>query len=349
MNNRDLLRDFTHKRNLAQLESDVSQTEMALERSIRKAKADVVQAKANLNAREAENNRQKDKLQKTLDQLSKAKIYAPINGRVIYASSVERNPYRGNDEPLDEGQTVRERQKLIYLPTADSVNAEVDVHESNMRSIKPGLLALITLDAMPGKKYQGEVATISPLPDATRAWLNPDLKVYNTDIHITENGSELRTGMSCKVEIIIEKYKDVIYIPVQAVLKIGREDTVYVVKDNTIEPRKVKIGLDNNRMIRIIEGLEEGELVSLAPPLSSAEVTTEDSFAEDKTDETKTADQKAKKKDDPKQKPAGNISPEDMKKMKEKFQNASPEEKEKMRQGMRKNSGGQRQQRGPAK
>ena len=348
-NNRDLLRDFTHKRNLAQLESDVSQAEMALERSTRKAKADVIQAQADLTAKDAEYNRQKDKLEKTVDQISKAKIYAPINGRVIYATSVERSPYRSTGEPLDEGQMVRERQKLIYLPTADSVKAEVDIHESNMRSIKPGLPAIITLDAMPGKKYHGVVAVIAPLPDATSVWLNPDLKVYNTDINITGNGSELRTGMSCKAEIIIEQYEDAVYIPVQAVLRVDGEATVYVVNGNKLEPRKVRTGLDNNRMIRIISGLEEGDLVSLAPPLSSAEVMTEDIVAEDGSAGSKITGQKSEKNDDPKQGSAGNVSPEDMQKMKEKFQNASPEEKEKMRQNMRNNSGGQRQPKGPTK
>ena len=51
-NDLDLLRNFTYQREIAQLESDVAQAKMALERTTRKAKADVVQAEANLTAKE---------------------------------------------------------------------------------------------------------------------------------------------------------------------------------------------------------------------------------------------------------------------------------------------------------
>ncbi|MFA7485913.1 MAG: efflux transporter periplasmic adaptor subunit, partial [Phycisphaerae bacterium] len=69
-NNLDLLQNFTYQRRLAQLESDVSQAEMALERTIRKANANVVQAEADLRAKEAEYRRQQDRLQKLIDQIS---------------------------------------------------------------------------------------------------------------------------------------------------------------------------------------------------------------------------------------------------------------------------------------
>ncbi|MEE9555972.1 MAG: hypothetical protein V3V76_01830, partial [Candidatus Adiutricales bacterium] len=82
----------------------------------------------------------------------------------------------------------------------------------------------------------------------------------------------LRAGMNCTVDIIVEQYKEATYIPVQAVLRVGGDPTVYVVKGNKLEPRKIEIGLDNNSMIRTISGLEPGELVSLAPPLNQASI-----------------------------------------------------------------------------
>jgi hypothetical protein len=103
-------------------------------------------------------------------------------------------------------------------------------------------------------------------------WMNPDLKVYNTDIYLEGNEPLLRNGMSCKADIIVEQYQDVVYIPVHAVLRVEGQPTVYVVKDGKIEERKVEIGLDNNRMVTITSGLNEGEVVSLAPPLKAATV-----------------------------------------------------------------------------
>ena len=270
-NDLELLQNFTYHRTIAQLESDLSQAKMALERTIRKAKADIVQAEADLKARHAEYNRQKDKLAKIQDQIKKTKIYAPAAGLAIYATSAQTGGWRRNVEPLDEGQEVRERQELIYLPTTESALAEVNVHESNLEKVRIGLSTIISIDALPGKRFLGRVAHIAPLPDAQSMWMNPDLKVYNTQIHLENSGSALRTGMSCQAEIIIERYEDAVHIPVQAVLRVKGKPTVYVVLDgDRVTPREVEIGLDNNRMIRIIHGLEEGEVVLLTPPLGAA-------------------------------------------------------------------------------
>ncbi|GAG03173.1 unnamed protein product, partial [marine sediment metagenome] len=266
--NLDLLKNFTNKRQIAELKSDVSQSEMALERTNRKAKADVIQAEANLRATQSEYKRQQDKLGKLEEQIVKTKIYAPSDGQVIYATSAQGHRWRGNDEPLDEGRDVREREELIYLPTTSSVNAEVNIHESNMDKVSLKMPVMVTVDALPGKVFTGYVAKIAPLPDPTSVWLNPDLKVYNTDIFLDKNDEILRTGMSCKAEIIIEQYDDAIYVPVQAVLRVKGSPTVYVVKGKTYEPCKVRIGLDNNRMVHITSGLKEGEFVLLAPPLA---------------------------------------------------------------------------------
>lgn len=278
---RELLETYTYQRQIAQLDSDVRQAEMALERTEAKARANVIQAKADLAAREQEYNRQKDKLDKIDDQLSKAKVYAPADGMVIYATSARRGGWRDNREPLDEGVEVYERQELIYLPTAASSKAEVDIHEASLEKVRLGLPAVITVDALPGKKFIGTVGRIAPLPDPQSMWMNPDLKVYNSDIYLEGDDPALRTGMSCKVEIIVAQYADAIYIPIHAVIRVSGKPTVFVVHDDgTVEEREVEIGLDNNSMVRIVSGVNEGEVVWLAPPLRAA-TAQNDSQADD--------------------------------------------------------------------
>lgn len=343
----DLLEKFTKQRNIKQLESDVKQAEMALERAKRKAKADVEQAKANFKARESEYNRQKSKLKKLKEQIVKTKIYAPADGLVIYATSAKRGGWRSSTEPLDEGQDVRERQELIYLPTGTTVKAEVDIHESNLKKVREGLPAVITVGE---KSFVGTVANIAPLPDATSMWMNPDLKVYNTEIYIDGNDESLRSGTSCKVEIIVEQHEDAIYVPVQAVLRVEGETTVFVINKGETQKRTVETGLDNNRMIIITKGLEPGEIVSLTPPLKAAGVrlASDDVLSEltpaaenskaidikinerlEKINGTGPADTEPKQKQ--RRKRFENLSPQEREKMRERSRNMSPEEREKMR------------------
>ncbi len=272
-NSKKLLEDFTYHRNIAQLESDVHQSKMALERAERKAKADVVQAEADLKAKELEFSRQAEKFKKISDQLEKTKIYAPQDGMVVYATtSGEGHGPFGRREPMDIGVEVTERQDLINLPTTASMKARVDIHETSLEKVRVGLPAVITIDALAGKKFLGHVSTIAPLPDARSMWMNPDLKIYPTDIYLEDNDIALRTGMSCKAEIVVEQYKDVVYIPVVAVIRVAGRPTVFVVKDGLLKERVVEIGLDDNKMVRIISGLEEGEVVLMTPPLKAATI-----------------------------------------------------------------------------
>ena len=191
----DLLKNFTYKRKLAELESNIEQTRMALDRVQRRVTADVVQVDADLKAKEAEFRQQQDRLTKLELQITKTKLYAPIDGMVVYATSARGN-WRGNAEPLDEGQNVRERQELIYLPTATSMMAEIKVHESSLEKVRLDLPVRLTVDAVPGRAFTGRVAKIAPLPDAQSMWLNPDLKVFRAEIYLDGTGEDLRTGLS---------------------------------------------------------------------------------------------------------------------------------------------------------
>jgi len=347
---RDLLTEYTYKRQVAQYKSDVSQAEMAMERTERKSNASVIQAQAELKAKESEYQRQKDKLKKMSDQLAKTKIHAPTDGQVIYATSTKG----GHDpvEPLDIGREVQEREELIYLPAGYSSKADVMVHESHLKKITKGLPTVLTVDAIPGKTFYGTIESVAPLPDPRSMWANPDLKVYSTEIYIDGNDQALRTGMSCQAEIIVQQYDSVFYVPMQAVTRVNSEPTVYVQTGNLFQPRVVKLGLDNSKMVHILDGLKEGEIVLLTPPLKSSSTDSQnlnksgqpsDGLQEKISQNLKNAEkqlsensaQSTNTQPSAKKKTRGqfkNADPQQQEAMRKKFEQMSPEEKEKMRQ-----------------
>ena len=89
-----VLEEYTHQRVLAQVESDVKQTEAALERAKLKANADITQAEASLEAKKSEYERQQAELVKIVQQLAKCTLRAPVAGTVVYATT-GRPPWRG--------------------------------------------------------------------------------------------------------------------------------------------------------------------------------------------------------------------------------------------------------------
>jgi HlyD family secretion protein len=342
----NLLQNFSSKRQMAQLKSDIDQTRMTLERTKLRASADIIQAEAKLKAAEAEFKQEQSKYEKLQRQIENTKIYAPRSGLVVYATSA-RASWRGNQEPLDEGQTVRERQELIYLPTADTMVAVVQVHESNLKKLRLGLPVIVTVDALQGKSFMGKVMKIAPLPDAQSMFMNPDLKVYPTEILIDGSNPDLRTGMSCQAEIIVDQFDMATYVPVQSVIRVGGETVAYVKKGSDLVPTPVEIGLDNNRMIQIKSGLEKGQVVSLAPPLSEASAAQEAGHSENSgvnMDEVRSSLEESKRLDAVRpQRPTGmnnGMGPDGaagmpaggMEDMRQRFQNMSQEERDAMRQ-----------------
>lgn len=265
----NVLRTFTHQQKVEELESEVEQRALALERIRLRAAADIVQAEADYAARRSEHERQQERLAQINDQIEKCRIVAPAAGMVVYATTGQGRR-GGGDEPLREGQEVRERQDLIYLPTAAAMMADIRIHESSLRRVREGMEARVTVDALPDRVFEGVVRRIALLPDAQQGWLNPDLKVYQTEVHLVGDAPDLRPGMNCRAEIIIDELDEVLYVPLQSVVRVGRESVVYLPTSSAPQPRVVETGLDNNRMIHVVAGLTEAERVLLNPPLQAS-------------------------------------------------------------------------------
>ncbi len=372
--NLTLLQDYTYKRTVDELQSDVSQAEMALDRVKRKVAADELQADASLRAKEAEYEQQKSKLKKIEDQIQKAKVYAPADGLVVHATSAQSGGrHFFGSEPLAEGSNVRERQELIHLPTGSDFVANVSVHESSLQKIRPGLPVRLTVDALPDQSFTGKVVSIAPLPDPQSMYMNPDLKVYDAVINISDASESLRSGMTCTAEIVVDHYPSATYVPIQSVVRVGGQTVAYVKSGSKLELRPVEIGLDNNAMVRIVSGLMPGEMVSLSPPLDTSPASSSADLAGDldltglEGPQPVPADDRAVLPRDrqgagfpSRESRAGSrgeggeensqrgerrsLTPEEREKMREKFESMSPEEREALRQ--RQPEGGDRSRTG---
>ena len=272
----EVLETYTHRRDLAKYKSDVKQKEMALARARKKAASAIAQSESDLRAKESEFRKQRQRLDKLTNQIAKATIRAPRSGQVVYANESYRNR-----EPLQEGQEVWERQELIRLPTADTFAAKINLHEANLKSISTGMPVRVRCDAVPGRVFAGVVSKIAPMPDNERRWMNADLKEYPTEVLIDGGAGEIKNGMGCKVEIIVQQYEKAVYVPVQCVVRIAGESFAWRRTANGGERVQVETGLANNKFIRILSGLSAGEEVMLAPPLSDSVGGAETELAKD--------------------------------------------------------------------
>ena len=211
----------------------------------------------------------------------------------------------------------------------------------------PGLPVRVRVDALPGKIFMGKVSRISPLPDAQSAFMNPDLKLYNTIVDIEGGAEVLKSGMTCEAEVIIDQYEKAIYVPVQCVVQISGKPVAYVRTPAGVMRREVEIGLDNNRMVRVLKGLSVGEEVLVTPPLdSSVSLRAAEQMVDVKIPTRDQAEAEAARQAETRRREGGQgeeeggmrrfkPTPEQMRQFRERLEKMSPEERQAFEQRMR--------------
>lgn len=226
----------------------------------------LAQARARLNSAKGQYEVQSRQRKDLNEQLAKCTLTAKKSGLVVYGSGRDDGVYYGGEERVREGATIRERQAIITIPDMTRMAVNVKIHESYIKKVKKGLKARITVDAFPDEVLIGEITKVGVLPDSANRWMSPDLKVYLTTIAIDGTHDWVKPGMSAKVEIMVNKLSDVVYIPVQAVSPDDGKQICFVAGAFKPERREIQIGEFTDEFIEVKSGLREGERVLLRLP-----------------------------------------------------------------------------------
>ncbi len=272
---RDLFLKYEFKKSSEEALSKYAEAMRELDRARKAAVSKLAQADAKLKSAEGQYNVQVRQRKDLNEQLEKCVLKAKKTGLVVYGGGGEEMYYYGNQEPIREGATVRERQAIITIPDMTRMSVKVKIHETYIKKIKKGEKVRITVDAFPDTILDGQVTKVGVLPDSQNRWMNPDLKVYVTTITIDGTYDWIKPGMSAKVEILVDHLNDVVYVPIQAVAPSEGKQVCYVVHGLKPEKREVEIGQFNDEFIEIRKGLKEGEKVLLRPPVSGTPETDE--------------------------------------------------------------------------
>ena len=81
--------------------------------------------------------------------------------------------------------------------------------------------------------------------------------------------------MSAEVQIILERHKDVLLIPVSAVVETERQSFCWVKTETGVERRAVELGPSDEVFIAVESGVEENEQVILDPQPYTKDIETE--------------------------------------------------------------------------
>ncbi|MCQ2177876.1 MAG: efflux RND transporter periplasmic adaptor subunit [Bacteroidales bacterium] len=170
-------------------------------------------------------------------------LTSPINGVVT-----ARN--------YDQGDMYVMGQPLFTVQQIVPVKLLVPVSEADYTKVKPGDKVSVSVDALPGKTYEGKIAMIHPTMDARS-------HTFNAEVHVQNRNYDLRPGMFARVDVTMGANSSIV-IPDAAVVKQQGSGVrvVYVLKgDNTVRQKSVTLGRHIGDKYEILTGLGEGEQV----------------------------------------------------------------------------------------
>ena len=156
---------------------------------------------------------------------------------------------------IREGFYVKPGTTLMSVGALDEVWVEAEVFERQSAQVRQGLPVTMTLDYLPGRRWQGEVDYVYPTLDTDTRTLRVRLRFDNED-------RALRPNMFAQVTIHADKRDSSLLVPTEAVIRTGEQDRVVLaLGEGKFKSIEVITGVQTSAFTEILQGLSEGERV----------------------------------------------------------------------------------------
>lgn len=266
-----VLERYESLKEIKRLDNDLRDKRTTLLLKKKEAESKRIQAEAERDAKRKVHEQELARLNDIKEQIKLCEIRAPQDGLVVYYVP-EQSRWGGGSRQsiIAQGEPVVEGQKLMRIPNLSNMQVKAKVHEALVSRVRPGQPAKVRVDALPEKEFRGTVKSVATVADQGD-WMSTDVKVYVTMVSIDDDVEQygLKPGMSSAVTIYTDsRTEETPTIPVSAVLgsfDMGRKRKCFVVGPKGPEEREIEIGLSNERMVAVVDGLQEGDQVVTNP------------------------------------------------------------------------------------
>jgi len=231
------------------------------------------------------------------ERLAKTEVRAPIDGTVTAV-------------PIKIGETAVASatgiagSSLMTIADVGSIMAEVNVDEADIARVAVGQQAKVFPAAFPDQPVTGKVESVAMAPKSAMPGAQSQGRSYVVKLRLDDPKLALRSGMTCRVEIVVGSSAAKPAVPIQAVLNeevagIGKDKEhvknasyVFVVQDGKAKKTLVELGLSDDANQEVTKGLAPGQTIAVGPARLLRELRDGDAVSAKKTD-VKVADVKA--------------------------------------------------------
>lgn len=237
-------------------------------------------ANANLDATEFQVDQAQAGVAEAEDELARTTIIAPIDGKVTRLN-VERG------ETVVVGTMNNPGSLVLSISDLAIVEVVTEVDETDVPRISLGDSAVVEIDAFPDQSFAGRVTQIGNSairPPSQQSSAQPAID-FEVVITIEDPPVELRPDLSATAEIVTDRRRDAVAVPIIALTVRDREDVdstrvelpppsdrdihdvegVFVLDGDRVFFQPVVIGITGEEHFEVISGLEPGTEIVAGP------------------------------------------------------------------------------------
>ncbi len=194
--------------------------------------------------------------------LNKTMIVAPFDGMITALNLKIGEFYQSS-----AGITTSTKKIDVQIIDLKSRLIKGEIDEVDLQKVKIGQSARVKIPAMRNQLINARLTKVVPFVSTVK---DQD-RTSQIELEILDNDLLIPVGASADVEIVVEKKEQASILPASTLTGVGSDRSVFVVKDNKLVKRPVKVGTGNYDRVEILSGLDAGE--PIAQPLEGVELT----------------------------------------------------------------------------
>ena len=166
--------------------------------------------------------------------------------------------------PYSVGDTVSAQSSLFVVGDLSVLRVETFVPERFVSSIRPGLGAVVSLEAIPGETFSAQIDEVNPVLDPASRTLRIRLRFVD---RAGRNATDprIKAGMFATISLVTRVRANVPVIPRTSVINTYGSWIAFIVDgNNTARRRVLELGIENERFFEVISGINPGERVVTA-------------------------------------------------------------------------------------
>jgi HlyD family secretion protein len=274
--------------------------DLTSETTIQNAEYAFLSSKYNYEAMLNQAKQAKARYEKAIDNLSKTRIVAPMNGVITFLDA-EVGEIAAAQTAFTQGKT------LMTISNLATFEVEVEVDETEITKVRRNQKAKIEVDAFPDTVFNGEVAEIGNTAVVSRRGTTDQTTNFKVKVLFLDKDVDIKPGMSATVDIVTNEKKDILAVPFGSIVmrtldadslarakgdssetmlasidpEVAENDTVssgekekknlkelkgvFIVEENKAKFVPVETGIADQKDIEVTSGLEAGQKVITGP------------------------------------------------------------------------------------